>query len=89
MKGHAMSGAGDDLISLAEAARRLGVPHKTLLNKLARGEAPELRARKLWGRWKVPLAAVRQVAEGTAARGLVAAMFDRVDYPHLHAGRRR
>ncbi len=72
------------LIPLAEAARLLGVPHKTLLNKLARGEAPELRARKLWGRWKTPFAAVRELAErGTARRSLVAEMFDRVDYPHL------
>lgn len=48
-------------VPLPEAARILGVAHKTLLCRLSRGEADELRAIKIFGRWKVPESALRDL----------------------------
>jgi hypothetical protein len=53
-------------VPLREAARILGLAHGTLLNRLNRHEADELRAVKVFGRWKVPVSALRALLTATA-----------------------
>lgn len=51
----------DEHVSLAEAAKLLGLSVRTLYNKLSRGQGRELRAFKLYGKWRVPETAVEQI----------------------------
>ena len=53
-------------VPLREAARILGVAHGTLLNRLNRHEARELRAVKVFGRWKVPVSALQALLTAPA-----------------------
>jgi len=53
-------------LTLSEAASRLRLSPKTLYNRLSRDQAEELRAVKVYGRWRIPEEAVEDiVANGT------------------------
>ncbi|HET7853019.1 MAG TPA: helix-turn-helix domain-containing protein [Candidatus Methylomirabilis sp.] len=53
-------------LTLQEAAARLRLSPKTLYNRLSRKQAKELRAVKVYGRWRIPADAVEDIlASGT------------------------
>lgn len=54
-------GAGMKLLTLQEAAARLRLSPKTLYNRLSRKQAKELRAVKVYGRWRIPEDAVEEI----------------------------
>ena len=75
-------------VPLGEAARLLGVAHRTLLNHAHLGTLQQLLpgTTKVLGRWRVPVSAIQGLlaveAQGKA-EPLVAHVLRSVDYPHL------
>lgn len=59
----------DDYVPPGEAARLLGITPKALYRRLAAGRAPELRAVKVFGKWWVPKAAIREAWQPRARHG--------------------
>jgi hypothetical protein len=81
-------------VPLGEAARLLGVAHRTLLNRAHLGTLQLLLpgTKKVLGRWRVPVSAIQDllaVEERREPGTLVAHVLRSVDYPHLKKGQQR
>jgi hypothetical protein len=75
-------------VPLGEAARLLGVAHRTLLNHAHLGTLQQLLpgTTKVLGRWRVPVSAIQgllAVEERPTPKPLVGHVLRSVDYPHL------
>lgn len=75
-------------VPLGEAARLLGVAHRTLLNHAHLGTLLQLLpgTTKVLGRWRVPVSAIQgllAVEEPRKPEPLVGHVLRSVDYPHL------
>jgi hypothetical protein len=75
-------------VPLGEAARLLGVAHRTLLNHAHLGTLQQLLpgTTKVLGRWRVPVSAIQSllaVEERRKPEPLVGHVLPSVDYPHL------
>jgi predicted site-specific integrase-resolvase len=75
-------------VPLGEAARLLGVAHRTLLNHAHLGTLQQLLpgTAKVLGRWRVPVSAIQgllAVQEQRKPEPLVRQVLRSVDYPHL------
>lgn len=60
-----------EYVSLHEAARLLGVTRWCLYRKLTCGEAPELGAVKVYGRWRIPVSAIRRLYQAPPKLALI------------------
>ena len=83
-------------VPLGEAAKLLGVAHRTLLNRAHLGTLELLLpgTRKVLGRWRVPISAIQgilTVEERLPPETLIGNVLRSVDYPHLNKrrGKRR
>jgi hypothetical protein len=81
-------------VPLGEAARLLGVAHRTLLNHAHLGTLQQLLpgTTKVLGRWRVPVSAIQgllAVEERPKPEALVGHVFRSVDYPHLKKAQQR
>ena len=81
-------------VPLGEAARLLGVAHRTLLNRAHLGTLQLLLpgTKKVLGRWRVPVSAIQgllAVEERRRPETLVGNVFRSVDFPHLKKGQRQ
>ena len=81
-------------VPLGEAARLLGVAHRTLLNRAHLGTLQVLLpgTTKVLGRWRVPVSAIQRLLTGEERRlgeTLVDEVFRSVDIPHLEKGQEK
>jgi hypothetical protein len=75
-------------VPLGEAARLLGVAHRTLLNHAHLGTLQQLLpgTTKVRGRWRVPVSSIQGLLAVEAQRKpepLIGHVLQPVDYPHL------